>query len=398
VRLTGGRGYWLALVVSVALVVLVAAVPLAALTHQLNGSNVSILLLTGPFAAVGAILVGKRPANPIGWILLAVGLLTLLSFDASMYSLLRYRLGHGFLPLGPVAVFLAPGWVPLALLLPLPIALFPEGRMPTRVWRATLWAYFGVSLLWLSLLAGVQFDALFLRPIRVDGSGVAALVDHPTGGWQAAQHVSNICLVPYLLLAVGWIARQVAAYRRASGAAKQQLKWLFTGGAFAIAGFIVSVVAGGKAGLAAAIVGDLGVVALSALPIGIAIGILKYRLYEIDRLISRTITYGLLTATLAGVFVGCVVLLTDVLPVSSPVAVAAATLAAAAAFAPLRGRLQRLIDRRFNRAGYNAQATLATFTSVLRDAIDVESISSELLDVANDALAPAHASLWIRPS
>jgi hypothetical protein len=398
VRLTGRRPHWLALLVSIALLVLIAAVPVAALAHQLNGSNVSVLLLTAPFTAVGAILAAKRPANPIGWLLLAVGLLTLLSFDASMYALLRYRLGHGSLPLGPLAAFLAPDYVPLVLLLPLPIALFPEGQMPTRVWRATLWAYLGVSLLWLSLLAGVQFDALLLRPIRVDGSGVAVLVDHPTGGWQTAQHISNVCLVPYLLLTVAWIVRQIAAYRRASGVARQQLKWLFAGGAVAIGGFVVNVIAGGKTGLAAAIVGDLGLVAVSALPIGIAIGILRYRLYEIDRLISRTISYGIVTATLAGLFVGGVVLLTDVLPFSSPVAVAASTLAAAAVFAPLRARLQRVIDRRFNRTGYDAQATIATFTSGLRGSIDVESISSELIGVVDDAVAPTYASLWIRPS
>jgi hypothetical protein len=399
VRLTGRRHpLSLALVVSAALAVLLAAVPLAALARQLNGSTVSILLLTAPFTAVGAILAGRRPANPIGWLLLAVGLLTLLSFDGSMYALLRYRLGHGSLPLGPIAAFLAPDWVPLVLLLPLPIALFPEGRMPTRLWRATLWIYLGVSLLWLSLLAAVQFDALLLRPIRVDGSGVAVLVDDPTGGWQTAQHISNLCPLPYLLLAVAWIVRQIAAYRRAGGVARQQLKWLFTGASIAIGGFLITVIAGGKTGLAAAIVGDLGLVALAALPIGIAIGILKYRLYEIDRLISRTISYALLTATLGGLFVGGVVLFSDVLPFSSPVGVAASTLAAAALFTPLRSRLQRLIDRRFNRARYDAQATIATFTSGLRGAIDVENIRGELIGVVDHVVAPTHASLWIRPS
>jgi hypothetical protein len=398
VRLTGRRPVWLALEVSASLVVLIAAVPLAALTHQLNGSNVSVLLLTAPFAAVGAILAGKRPANPIGWILLALGLLTLLSFDASMYALLRYRLGHGSLPFGSFAVFLAPDYVPLVLLLPLPIALFPAGRMPTRVWRATLWVYLGISLLWLSLLAGVQFDALLLHPIRVDRSGVAVLVDHPTGGWQTAQHISNICLIPYLLLAATWIARQIAAYRQAVGAARQQLKWLFTGGGLAIGGFLVNVIAGGKTGLAAAIIGDLGLVAISALPIGIVIGILRYRLYEIDRLISRTITYALLTAALAGVFAAVVLLMTRVLPFSSPVAVAASTLAAAALFTPLRARLQHLIDHRFNRAHYDAEAILAAFTGRLSTQVELDAIRTELLDTATLALAPTHASIWLRPS
>ena len=150
---------------------------------------------------------------------------------------------------------------------------------------------------------------------------------------------------------------------------------------------------------APAIFGDLFFpVALTALPLTMGVGILRYRLYEIDRLISRTISYALLTATLGGLFVGGVVLFSDVLPFSSPVAVAASTLAAAALFTPLRSRLQRLIDRRFNRARYDAQATIATFTSGLRGAIDVESIRGELIGVVDHAVAPTHASLWIRPS
>ncbi len=141
---------------------------------------------------------------------------------------------------------------------------------------------------------------------------------------------------------------------------------------------------------------DAAIMAVAALPLGIGVGILKYRLYEIDGLISRTISYTLLTGLLAGVFVGVVVFAGDVLPFSSPIAVAASTLAAAALFNPLRLRLQRLVDRRFNRARYDAEATVTDFSSRLRDAIDVEAMRGELLVAVSHAIEPQHTSVWLR--
>ena len=137
---------------------------------------------------------------------------------------------------------------------------------------------------------------------------------------------------------------------------------------------------------------------MGALPVGIGIGILKYRLYDIDRLISRTLSYATVTALLAGVFVGIVVLTTDVLPFSSPVGVAASTLAAAALFNPLRKRVQHLVDRRFNRARYDAEAIVAAFTLRLRDAVDLDTVRHELLHAVDRAFEPTHASVWIRPT
>ena len=135
-----------------------------------------------------------------------------------------------------------------------------------------------------------------------------------------------------------------------------------------------------------------------ALPIGIGVGILKYRLYAIDRLISRTLSYAIITGLLVSVFAGIVLLMTRVLPFSSPVGVAASTLAAAALFNPLRRRVQRLVDRRFNRARYDAQSAVAGFSGRLRDAVDLDTISGELLDVVGQTIAPAHASIWIKPA
>jgi hypothetical protein len=141
---------------------------------------------------------------------------------------------------------------------------------------------------------------------------------------------------------------------------------------------------------------DLASVGIAALPISIGVGILRYRLYEIDRLISRTISYAIVTGLLVGLFVGIVALATDVLPFSSPVAVAASTLAAAALFNPLRRRVQHLVDRRFNRRRYDADAIVAAFTARLLDAVDLETVRVELLNAVNEAVLPSHASVWIR--
>jgi hypothetical protein len=161
-------------------------------------------------------------------------------------------------------------------------------------------------------------------------------------------------------------------------------------------GGALSVFLSGQHGILGAL-GSLGSLAITALPISVAIGVLKYRLYDIDRLISRTLSYLIITGLLAAVFVGIVVLATDVLPFSSPVAVAASTLAAAALFNPLRKRVQRLVDRRFNRARYDAEAIIAGFTMRLRDAVDLETVRGELLLAVERAVEPVHASIWIKP-
>jgi hypothetical protein len=144
-------------------------------------------------------------------------------------------------------------------------------------------------------------------------------------------------------------------------------------------------------------VGDLLALSMAAVPIAIGMGILRYRLYDIDRLVSRTLAYAILTALLAGTFIGLVALSTDILAISGRVGVAASTLAAAALFNPLRVRIQRLVDRRFNRARYDADAIVSTFTARLRDAVELDAIRNDLLDAVHTAVQPSHASIWIKP-
>ena len=181
------------------------------------------------------------------------------------------------------------------------------------------------------------------------------------------------------------VTRQVLAYRRSTGVHRQQLKWLMSGGAIALIGLIASLTAGGA------------FVAVIALPISIGVGGLRYRLYEIDRLISGTLSYAILTALLVGTFIGLIALITNTLALSGRVGVAASTLAAAALFNPLRVRIQRVVDRRFNRARYDADATVAAFTARLRDAVELDAIRADLLDAVNRAVQPTHASVWIKP-
>ena len=242
-------------------------------------------------------------------------------------------------------------------------------------------------------------DGLFFRPIRVDTSGAAGRPSHPpaTGVWNALNVVTTTMLLPYIAVTLAWVGRQVAAYRHATGERRQQLKWLMGGGTVVIVGFSLSIFLSSQKATLWQVVSDAATLALAALPISIGVGILKYRLYEIDRLISRTLSYLIITGLLVGVFVGIVVLATDVLPFSSPVGVAASTLAAAALFNPLRLRVQRLVDRRFNRARYDAEAIVTAFTLRLRDAVDLDTVRGELLAAVERAVEPAHASVWIRP-
>jgi hypothetical protein len=233
------------------------------------------------------------------------------------------------------------------------------------------------------------------RPIHVDGSG------QNISTWNSASigtRLENfgIGLAPLIgLLMLSFVAAQVIAWRRASGDRRQQLKWLMTGSAVSVIALSVTFASAQTSAIPHVVVAVVGIGVL-ALPISIAVGILKYRLYEIDRLISRTISYLLVTGLLVGVFAGIVLLTTRVLPFSSPVGVAASTLAAAALFNPLRRRVQSLVDRRFNRSRYNAETVIAAFSERLGGAVDPEAVQTGLLAAVTQAIAPAHASIWVR--
>jgi hypothetical protein len=184
---------------------------------------------------------------------------------------------------------------------------------------------------------------------------------------------------------VGAAVRQVLSWRRSAGDRRQQLKWLAGGAAVTVLGIALVAVDG------------IGWMGFAALPVAIGVGILKYRLYDIDRIISRTLAYAIVTGLLVGVYAGLVLLATRVLPVSGPVAVAGSTLAAAALFSPLRRRVQRIVDRRFNRARYDADQTIAAFAARLTGAVDLDSVQEDLASAVHQALEPARIWVWVSP-
>jgi hypothetical protein len=381
-----GAGLTLALVL--------ASPALAAFAHEATFGDLIEVVLMIPFAAVGVLVASRQPRNAIGWILLALALGAMIGADAGFYSVRAYRIDHHSLPLSRLAVALSQGWISMLVFLPLPILLFPDGRLPSARWRWTLRTYVAAAAILVGSIGYRDIGAFTDRRVEVDSSGeLTSLGGSPSGILGAA---STILALVYAGLALSWVIRQVAFYRGSTGDRREQLKWLMTGGAVSIIGVLVSIAIGSSHSKLLLLVGHAGFVCLAALPVSIGVGILRYRLYEIDRLISRTLSYALLTGLLVGVFAGLVLLTTRVLPFSSPVGVAASTLAAAGLFSPLRGRLQRFVDRRFNRARYDAEALVAAFSNRLRDAVDVDTVLTELTAAANRSLEPAHVTVWVR--
>ncbi len=368
----------------------------AGLVLSIFGARGGIALALLPFAIVGTVVSRRQPGNPVGPLLLLVTFAIVASDDAAQYDVLRYRLGYHGLPLGRVAVFLGtPGaWMWLVVFLPLPVALFPDGRLSPG-WRRMLWGYLAVCAIFVATEWWQTAGGILARHLEVNSQGqLVSGMGGSSGG------VATVLIVgSYLGFCVAWVLRLVLSYRRSTGDYRQQLKWLAVGGALAVSGLALVTSLNSVHSTVLRAIGGIGlVVSLLALPISLGVGILRYRLYEIDRLISRTLSYLIVTGLLAGVFVGIVVLATDVLPFSSPVAVAASTLAAAALFNPLRKRVQRLVDRRFNRSRYDTEATIATFTLRLRDALDPDAVRLELLTAVHTAVQPAHSTLWIKPT
>jgi hypothetical protein len=380
-----------ATVLAVLVVLLLAAgLVMSALVGQLSvlGSG-PIVPIAVVYAAVGFVVARRQPGNPIGWILITFIMLFLLSGVGGGYAALYYRFGHPGLPLAPVAVFLTPLWVPALLLFPVVILLFPDGRLTARRWRWVLRAYVVAGVLASAAVFAPAVTAVARHDVRIDAAGNLISTSQPHGGALAAAGALVLGLI--LVMVLSFVAHQVLSWRRATGQRRQQLKWLATGAAVTLA-----VLAASLGFSSYSVVGEILGIGLAALPVGIGVGILKYRLYEIDRIISRTLAYAIVTGLLVGVYAGLVLLATRVLPFSGPVAVAVSTLAAAALFNPLRRRVQRAVDRRFNRARYDADRTVTAFAARLKDAVDLDSVRDDLAAVVEKALEPAHLSVWIQ--
>ena len=346
--------------------------------------------MVASLGGVGALVATRKPRDPVGWILLVSASLVTLSVSGEDYVRLSVTDFGGTLPLTVATAWLeslafGPAIVLLAAVLPL---YFPDGRLPSRRWRWAVWiAAFGI-------VVGILQQAVAPGPLA------NTAIDNPLGipgfhGLDGLLALSNVLLgVVVLPLA---IASSILKYRRGSPTIREQLKWFSAVALLTAAGFIVGVV-----GISPVsdVGGFVGIMGLILLPIAIGIAILRYRLYEIDRIISRTVSYAVVTGILALVFVGTILVSQTVLAQifsGSTVAVAASTLVVAALFQPLRRRVQSIVDRRFNRSRYDAERTVAAFAAHLRDEVTLDRLEADIRGVVSLTLAPTSIGLWMRP-
>jgi drug/metabolite transporter superfamily protein YnfA len=347
------------------------------------------------FAALGAVVARRQPRNPIGWLLAACGGLYLLTSVTGLYAVLDFRVHHGTLPMGRAAILIGGSVFLIGVIIGLVIVLFPDGTLPSRRWRWVLRAYAAACAMYVAHLFIGASTVLAVSHLQVTDSGYPLNLPAPSGAAARVAAIGGHFLVVILACWACFVGRQVLSYRHAGGERRQQLKWLMSGAAVCIVAGVAIIESGGAdspGAQAAQLAGSLGI---GALPVSISVGILRYRLYDIDRIISRTLAYAIVTGLLVGLYAGLVLLATRILSVHTPVAVAAATLAAAALFNPLRRRVQRAVDRRFNRARYDADQTVAAFATRLKDEVDLDPVRDDLAQVVSRALEPAHLSVWI---
>jgi hypothetical protein len=375
-----------------------ASLPLAVLARQGTGNVVifraAVALVAVVLGGVGLVVARHQRGNPMGWLLLGSGLGFILGTDSQLYATLAYRLHPGRLPLGWVAVLLNAGWALAFICLGAAVVLFPDGRLPSRHWRWPWRSYLALSAAGAGGAVVILLTAVAGHHVQIESSGDLATIDHPTGAavlWGVIEQVGLIVLAACMVAAV---IQQAAGYRRASGVRRQQLKWVASGAAVCVICGVGGTVLNNAPEPWQALA-DVLVAGVAALPASMGVAILRYRLYDIDRIISRTLAYAIVTGLLAGVYAAVVLLATQVLRFHASVAVAVSTLAAAALFNPLRRRVQRAVDRRFNRARYDADQMVAAFAARLKDAVDLDSVRDDLTGVVQQTLEPAHISVWV---
>jgi hypothetical protein len=407
------RTAWLAWSLAVlSLILCVAAIGLYLATRSLHppsswgtGGDSAVLIFVVPFLTfplVGALIASNRPKNPIGWICLAVGIFWMLANLSSSYGMYGLRVASpGSVPfpaaIGSVGEWM---WAPAVGLGICLILLFPDGRLPSRRWR---------PLAWLSGAAIFLVSAGFaLSPGPMEGLlGIRnpfGLEEYP---WIADAAQGVILLLFLCILASA--ASLVLRFLRSGSEEREQIKWLAFAASilglvgfssFVIPGIIVPDATGGANRLWENLLEDAVTLSFAGVPVAVGVAVLKYRLYDIEVVINRTLVYGTLTATLVALYFGGIVVLQRVFVFltgqKSTLAVVASTLLIAALFNPLRRRIQSFIDRSFYRRKYDARKTLEAFSAKLRDETDLESLNNDLVGVVRETMQPAHVSLWLR--
>jgi hypothetical protein len=345
------------------------------------------------FSTVGVVIALRRPANPIGWLFGAAGLMFAVVGFAGEYATCAVLTRPGW-PLGPEAAWLAGSIWPSSLgVIACVFLLFPDGQLLSPGWRPMLWL---AAIAPATAAIGFALDPGPLTEFRV--------VDNPFGLEAAGtvpELIGSIGMVGLWLALLGAGASLVLRFRRARGEQRQQLKWVaYAAGLEAIA-MAASIGSFLRWGASSPALVALTICGLVAIPIATAVAILRSRPYAIDRLINRTLVYGLLTALLGAIYAGAVLvgghLFGGVGDEPPSWAVAGATLAVAAVFQPARRRIQNVVDRRFNRHRYNAAKTVEAFSVRLRDHLDLDALTSELLAVVSQTVEPRTASLWLPP-
>jgi len=368
------------------------------------------LLVFLPFLAfplVGAMVASKRPSNPIGWICLTAGLFWMLIVVGDQYT--AYGLATTGSPPGPVMLdaLTLSAWVPpVGLLGTFMVMLFPDGKLPSRRWRPLAW-FSGAAILLASVALDLEPGPL---PHRGGVRNPLGIEGHP---WVQSVEVACVVLLPLCILASA--LSLISRYRHSGKEVRQQIKWLAFAASFVGVVYLSALVGGilfvpdylsteGKTPIWVSLILNVVLISYASIPTAIGIAIFKYRLYDIDILINRTLVYGALTATLATVYFGSVAATQAAFRALTgqeqqpQFAIVVSTLVIAALFGPLRRRIQKVIDRRFYRRKYDAARILATFNTRLREEVELHTLSDDLLGVVMETMQPAHVSLWLRPS
>jgi hypothetical protein len=349
------------------------------------------------YAPVGALIASRHPANPVGWLLCLYGLVISVSGFSAQYATYALLAQLDSLPAGEAMAWITSWILPIINgLTVFYILLFPTGRLPGRRWRWLAWLTVAFVVVGV-ILAAFSPGALLgmLGPIR-----------NPLGieGFTNVYKAVLFTMAPLLTVAAALAV--FMRLRRATGVERQQIKWFTYAAAASVTATILAYIIPGvidtptwfeRLGY------SLNIVTIPAIPVAIGIAILRYRLYDIDLIINRTLVYGSLTATLAVVYFGGVATTQAIFGALTgqeqqpQLAVVISTLAIAALFIPLRRRIQSFIDRRFYRRKYDAAKTLGAFSAKLRDETDLDALSDDLVGVVRESMQPAHVSLWLRP-
>ncbi len=359
---------------------------------QLNAGGVTAALGAVSAATAGAVLASRRPAHPVGWLLLAFALVPqTLTSAAEGYARYGLLARPGALPAAShIAALASVTFIPGLGCIGFVLLFTPTGSLPSPRWRWWAWvaaavpAAFGVS--WLLGVPQVDPDSP-LRSVR-NPFAVPALADPLQSVYGLAGPLTALTMV---VAAVSLVRR----FRRARGVERQRLRWLTF--AAALAPLAVLVTAAGIVTEHPDVANWAAGLYLALLPLAIGAAIARYRLYDLDRIISRTLAYGLLTVLLGGAYAGVALGFGQLLGRTSSLAVAGATLAVAALFQPARRRVQQVVDRRFDRRRYDAAKTIQGFSARLRDEVDLDTLTAELLAVVDQTMQPTRASLWLRP-